>query len=861
MYPVRTLWALPALKRLSLALLCLLVLNFAFAADRYAVATGNWNATSTWSATSGGAPGATVPGSGDNAYIPSGITVTLTAAVSGLKTIDVTGTLNVNSTLTLGSRGLAAVNSGGLVVFTSSAVITGGGPGANSADAIFYSGAKITTANTSGVNSSITVNGTITIQTGVSYTFTGATTTPFLPSNTASTTIKDLTITAAVTLNQSITATGTITTTADLTVNSSNVLTVNGVLTPGATNLVKGTGTLTGTGTAQATRITTGSADFLNQYTISNKVYTNLTIDYAGAGAQTVNNGPSYNNLKASGSGTKTAAGSLNLTGNLTVSGTATLDLMAFTANTSSASKTLQLDNGATLRIGSSNSLPSNYSTYALDPGSTVEFYGNNQVVASASRTYGNLILSGTNTSTNFGFTAAGDFSINSGGAFNAGTFTINVKGNFTNDGTFTPGTSTINLNGTGTQTISGIAAATTFTNLAVAQGTVASKVTIAQQVFVTGILTLTTGIVNTPALASASLPAFLRLNNGASVSGASDNSFVDGPITKTGNSAFVFPVGRTTGASGTTATGYNPISISAPSVATDAFTANYMNASATALSPTKASGLEATSACQYWNLNQTTGNSSVNVTLAWRQNSACHGGYINDPSTVVVAHYNGASWDTYGRSGGNTGNATAGTVTWNNVSTFSPFTIGTTNGNLNPLPVRFVSFEGRNATGSMQLSWQVGAAQGTKGYEVERKEAGGLFAKIGFVAAGAGSRYVFTDAGTHSSLVSYRIKTISDDGSTTYSNILTFQNGKSAILFQVSPTVVLGKAVAQHEAAGAGAVLNLSDMTGKQVKMIKPQAGALQTDVDMTGLRPGLYILRFNNGNGAIQTVKLIKQ
>ena len=39
---------------------------------RYAVATGNWNATSTWSTTSGGSSGASVPGAGDDAYIEGG---------------------------------------------------------------------------------------------------------------------------------------------------------------------------------------------------------------------------------------------------------------------------------------------------------------------------------------------------------------------------------------------------------------------------------------------------------------------------------------------------------------------------------------------------------------------------------------------------------------------------------------------------------------------------------------------------------------------------------------------------------------------------------------------------------------------
>lgn len=49
-----------------------------FAANRYPVANGNWSSTSTWSATSGGASGASVPGSGDDVFVTSSTSFTLT---------------------------------------------------------------------------------------------------------------------------------------------------------------------------------------------------------------------------------------------------------------------------------------------------------------------------------------------------------------------------------------------------------------------------------------------------------------------------------------------------------------------------------------------------------------------------------------------------------------------------------------------------------------------------------------------------------------------------------------------------------------------------------------------------------------
>lgn len=60
--------------------LLLFVPEVSLAAPRYAVATGNWNSTSTWSATPGGAPGASVPGISDDVIFVNGpVTVTVTA--------------------------------------------------------------------------------------------------------------------------------------------------------------------------------------------------------------------------------------------------------------------------------------------------------------------------------------------------------------------------------------------------------------------------------------------------------------------------------------------------------------------------------------------------------------------------------------------------------------------------------------------------------------------------------------------------------------------------------------------------------------------------------------------------------------
>jgi hypothetical protein len=79
-------------------------------ASRYSVATGNWNSTTTWSTTSGGGSGASVPASGDTVTIEGGCTVTLdanTAATASSITISAGATFATANTSTVNATTIA----------------------------------------------------------------------------------------------------------------------------------------------------------------------------------------------------------------------------------------------------------------------------------------------------------------------------------------------------------------------------------------------------------------------------------------------------------------------------------------------------------------------------------------------------------------------------------------------------------------------------------------------------------------------------------------------------------------------------------------------------------------------------------
>jgi hypothetical protein len=92
-------------------------------------------------------------------------------------------------------------------------------------------------------------------------------------------------------------------------------------------------------------------------------------------------------------------------------------------------------------------------------------------------------------------------------------------------------------------------------------------------------------------------------MKHGSTATGASNSSFVSGPVKKIGNTAFVFNVG-----SGST---YRPLTITAPSNTSDAFTAEYFSTGQT-IGSTKDTTITFVSDCGYWKLDRNVGSSNI---------------------------------------------------------------------------------------------------------------------------------------------------------------------------------------------------------------------------------------------------------
>ena len=357
-----------------------------------------------------------------------------------------------------------------------------------------------------------------------------------------------------------------------------------------------------------------------------------------------------------------------------------------------------------------------------------------------------------------------------------------------------------------------------------------------------------------------------LIFNDNAIASGANNNvsnpSYVNGPVRKIGNDAFTFPVGKSN-------VGYMLCGISAPSSTSDAFTAEYFRNSASALGPITAVGLYRVSACEYWQLDRTTGSSSVNVTLSWSGLSPCNASaYVNSLASLVVAHFNGTSWNTYGNSGGTTGNGAAGTVTWNNVSVFSPFSLGSTSAVANPLPIRFTDVKAFKVTGGNKIEWKNLTEENIQRYEVERSANGTIFSTITSVSPksnnGLEQAYTVTDENPLSSTNFYRIKGVEVDGTFVYSTIVKVVSdggNKNSIAVYPNPVTANQFTIQLNNYDRGNYSVQLISANGQRMLMKNLQHAGGSASVSMekpVAAQAGIYILQIT-GDNRTENIKLV--
>jgi hypothetical protein len=186
-------------------------------------------------------------------------------------------------------------------------------------------------------------------------------------------------------------------------------------------------------------------------------------------------------------------------------------------------------------------------------------------------------------------------------------------------------------------------------------------------------------------------------------------------------------------------------------------------------------------------------------------------------------------------------------------------------NGTLAPagtvLPVKFSAFEAKSLSNGVALNWSVGSEANVNGYTIEKSNDGRSFSKIGFVAADGNNSYSFVDAQGAGAISYYRIRSVDNDGKINFSSIVIMKGGKAAIVLKAFPSPFINKLSVQHGTATAGSLISIAAEDGRILKSVIPALGTQQTDIDLTTAKAGLYLVRYKNGNGQVETLKILKQ
>ncbi|GEM_PF-2389452 len=530
--------------------------------------------------------------------ITGAITVTNSGTITTLAAGGITGSVAgstwanaAGSTLNIAGPLLAT---GSLTANPSGNTVNYNGAGAQTIKPATYRQLILSNAGTKTAGGALTVNGNFTISgtatfnggTSLTHTFLGnwvvntTAVTPFTfttastinlntPANLSSSTLGGSSTSTIGFNNLNINNTGGINANLNLSASGNLVIGAGASLTPAAAVIISGTGALTGSGTVRVTR-TAATADFLSQYTITNKTLTNLTVDYNGSN-QVLSNltygSGGLGGLTISGSitgvsNTAVVGGVFNVTGTLmpaggtitmnsgsSITNSGTLSFIDLTIAASAAVTTatsFTIVGSLTVNSGASFNASAGTITFSGSPASTIGGANfNNLVVNKTSATAalaGNVNIAGdlTVSGGTFDLTgntanrspAGGTFLLASGSTLLVGGSTGGVSGsNFPNNFTTRTLNGTVHFNGTGAQTIP----AFNYSNLTVSGTRTTNNVTLESSgiIGVAGTFTSTSTFTSGAYVTTGSHVMF----NGASAQSTSPFSYNNLSINKAGGS------------------------------------------------------------------------------------------------------------------------------------------------------------------------------------------------------------------------------------------------------------------------------------------------------------------------------------
>lgn len=179
-------------------------------------------------------------------------------------------------------------------------------------------------------------------------------------------------------------------------------------------------------------------------------------------------------------------------------------------------------------------------------------------------------------------------------------------------------------------------------------------------------------------------------------------------------------------------------------------------------------------------------------------------------------------------------------------------------------LPLKVLSFNYVSSPNAVGLRWTTADEINVDKFSIEKKDGvSATYASIGEVKAyntPGTHEYSFSDNKILTPQAFYRLAIIDKDGTVAYYGELFVNNTVPAKITVFPNPVVNGNLVLSHPTAVKGAILDIVSYEGKKVASYPILEGAIQTNVNISTLPKGSYVVVLHNGNNR-QSVKFIKQ
>jgi hypothetical protein len=180
------------------------------------------------------------------------------------------------------------------------------------------------------------------------------------------------------------------------------------------------------------------------------------------------------------------------------------------------------------------------------------------------------------------------------------------------------------------------------------------------------------------------------------------------------------------------------------------------------------------------------------------------------------------------------------------------------------PAPVTLISFEGKEMTKAVLLSWITTMEKDASYYSIERSYDGQNFTSIGRVKATNSStlsNYDFTDNNAEGGLVYYRLAQYDINGTVHYSSVIVVTLNKNTLYVYPNPNKGMFT-LSINSLSGNDISVELINTLGQTVhsELLSNPAGQVSKELDMRELAGGVYYLKVKSGNDYWQE-RIIKE